>query len=123
MLDEAFTYFQPKEDLSPVEFNAKYTYIPPEVSSNSGYFNPNFNRYILEPLNAFDDQNINKLVIQWGSQLGKSFLLSLGLFFKIWKSNSSILYVLASDQQSKQLVRERFLPLMENNSKNSRVIS
>lgn len=117
MLNEAFTYFQPKEDLTPVEFNAKYTYIPPEVSSNSGFFDPNFNRYILEPLNSFDDPNVNKLVIQWGSQLGKSFLLSLGALFKIWKSNSSILYVLASDQQSKQMVRERFLPLMQNNKK------
>ena len=115
MLDEAYNFFTPKEDLSPAEFNAKYTFIPSEVSSYSGFFNPHFNRYILEPLNSFDDASINKLVIQWGSQTGKSYLLTLGALFRIWKYNSNILYILASDQQSKQLVRERFLPLMKNN--------
>jgi hypothetical protein len=115
MLNEAYTFFTPKEDLTPVEFNAKYTYISSEVSSYSGFFNPNFNRYLLEPLNAFDEPSINKITLMWGSQLGKSFLLTLGALFRIWKYNSNILYVLASDVQSKQLVRERFLPLMRKN--------
>ena len=115
MLNEAYSFFLPKENLSPVEFNAKYTYIPSEVSSYSGFFNPNFNRYLLEPLNTFDDPSINKLTLMWGSQLGKSFLLTLGALFRIWKYNNNILYVLASDQQSKQMVRERFLPLVKSN--------
>ena len=115
MLNEAFEFFNPKEELNPVEFNSKYTFIPSEVSSYSGFFNPNFNRYICEPLNAFDDTSINELIIQWGSQTGKSYLLTLGALFRIWKYNSSILYILSSDQQSKQLVRERFLPLMKHN--------
>ena len=115
MLNEAYDFFKPKEELTPVEFNAKYTFIPSEVSSYSGFFNPQFNRYICEPLNAFDDTSINELIIQWGSQTGKSYLLTLGALYRIWKYNSNILYILASDQQSKQLVRERFLPLMHNN--------
>lgn len=115
MLDEAFTFFSPKEELTPVEFNAKYTYIPSEVSSYSGFYNPSFNRYLLEPLNAFDDTDVNELILQFGSQVGKSTLLFLGALFRIWKYNSNLLYILPSDQQSKQVVRERFLPLMQNN--------
>ena len=76
MLNEAFDFFEPKEDLNPVEFNTKYTFIPSEVSSYSGFFNPKFNSYICEPLNAFDDPSINELIIQWGSQTGKSYLLT-----------------------------------------------
>ena len=117
MLNEAYSFFNPKENLSPVEFNTKYTYIPPEVSSYSGFFNPNFNRYLLEPLDCFDDANLNSLILQFGSQVGKSFLLSLGALFRIWKYNSNLLYILPSDQQAKQLTRERFLPLMKHNKK------
>ena len=37
MLNEAYDFFKPKEELTPVEFNAKYTFIPSEVSSYSGF--------------------------------------------------------------------------------------
>ena len=116
MLNEAFQFFIPKEKLSPVEFNQKYSFISSEVSNYSGFFNPRFNRYICEPLNSFDDPSINELIIQWGSQTGKSYLLSLGMIFRIWKYNSNCLYLLPSDQQAKQMVRERILPIMKNNS-------
>jgi hypothetical protein len=46
MLNEAFQFFIPKEKLSPVEFNQKYSFISSEVSNYSGFFNPRFNRYI-----------------------------------------------------------------------------
>ena len=117
MLNEAFRFFEPKEKLTPVQFNEKYTFISSEVSNYSGFFNPNFNRYICEPLNSFDDPSINELIIQWGSQAGKSYLLSLGMMFRIWKYNSNILYLMASDQQAKQMVREIILPLMKDNKK------
>lgn len=115
MLDEAFTFFAPKEELTPVEFNAKYSYISSEVSSYSGFFNPNLNKYLCEPLNSFDDRGINELIISFGSQTGKSFLLSLGMMYLIWKRNANILYLMPSDQQAKQVVRERILPLMKSN--------
>ena len=117
MLNEAFRFFEPKENLSPVEFHSKYTFISSEVSKYSGYFNPRFNSYICEPLNSFDDPSINELIIQWGSQTGKSYLLSLGMIYKIWKSNTNCLYLLPSDQTAKQMVRERILPMMKNNPK------
>jgi phage terminase large subunit GpA-like protein len=117
MLNEAYNFFLPKEDLTPVEFNEKYTFIPSEVSGYSGFFNPKFNRYICEPLNASADTSINEIICMWGSQTGKSFLLSAIALSRIAQKNSSLLYVMPSDHQAKQLVRERFLPLMKSNKK------
>lgn len=115
MLDEAFSFFEPKENLTPTEWNAKYSYISSEVSSYSGYFNPKLNKYLCEPLDSFDNRKINELIISFGSQTGKSFLLSMGMMYLIWKRNSNILYLMPSDQSAKQMVRERILPLMKNN--------
>ena len=115
MLDEAFSFFQPKEQLTPTQWNAKYSYISSEVSSYSGFFDPTLNKYLCEPLDSFDDRSINELIISFGSQTGKSFLLSLGMMYLIWKRNANILYLMPSDMQAKQVVRERILPLMKSN--------
>jgi phage terminase large subunit GpA-like protein len=66
------TAFQPPPRLTVTEWADTFRYLSPESSAEPGKFNSSRAPYQREPMNALSDRRVERVVLMWPSQVGKT---------------------------------------------------
>lgn len=89
----ALKNFRPPESLTVDEWADKYRRLSPESSAEAGPWRTKRTPYLEEPMKAFTDPKVRKIVMVAASQVGKSELEMNIIGYIIDQDPGSILYV------------------------------
>lgn len=67
--------FRPKPKFSTADWIRANVMIPPEVGANPGRYSISGREYLLGPLAAVDDPEVEEIVLKWPTQVGKTTFL------------------------------------------------
>ena len=102
--------FRPPEDLTVDEWADKYRVLPAS-SAEAGPWRTSRTPYLREPMRAFTDPNINRIVMVASSQVGKSELELNIIGYIVAQDPGSILYIQPSEADGKKFSRQRIAPM------------
>lgn len=103
--------FTPPEDLTVDEWADKYRILPAS-SAEAGPWRTSRTPYLREPMRAFTDPNISRIVMVASSQVGKSELELNIIGYIIMQDPGSILYIQPSEGDGKKFSRQRIAPMI-----------
>mgnify|MGYP001352752644 CR=1 FL=1 len=103
--------FRPPEDLTVDEWADKYRILP-ETSAEAGPWRTSRTPYLREPMRAFTDPNVNRIVMVASSQVGKSELELNIIGYIIMQDPGSILYIQPAEADGKKFSRQRIAPMI-----------
>ena len=84
--------------------------LTPDTSAFPGRWSNEVTPYLIEPMDAFTDDNITDIVIQASSQVAKTELEINSLLYMIDRDPVSCLWVLPSDDLCKDFSQLRLMP-------------
>ncbi len=67
--------FRPKPRFSTAEWIQNHVTLPPEISATPGRYSLSGREYLLGPLAAVDDPEVQEIVLMWPTQVGKTTFL------------------------------------------------
>lgn len=102
--------FRPPENLTVDEWADKYRVLPAS-SAEAGPWRTSRTPYLREPMRAFTDPNINRIVMVASSQVGKSELELNIIGYIVAQDPGSILYIQPSEADGKKFSRQRIAPM------------
>lgn len=103
--------FKPPEDLTVAEWADKYRRLP-DSSAEPGPWRTERTPYLREPMEAFTDPKIRKLVMVAASQVGKSELILNIIAYIIDQDPGSILFVQPTLDDARKFSRLRVAPMI-----------
>lgn len=103
--------FRPPEQLTVDEWADKYRVLP-ETSAEAGPWRTERTPYLREPMRAFTDPLVNRIVMVASSQVGKSELELNIIGFIISQDPGSILYIQPSEADAQKFSRQRIAPMI-----------
>lgn len=103
--------FRPPENLTVDEWADKYRVLP-ETSAEAGPWRTSRTPYLRDPMQAFTDPNIYRLVMVASSQVGKSELELNIIGYIIAQDPGSILYIQPTEADGKKFSRQRIAPMI-----------
>ena len=103
--------FRPPENLTVDEWADKYRILP-ETSAEAGPWRTSRTPYLREPMRAFTDPNVNRIVMVASSQVGKSELELNIIGYIIAQDPGSILYIQPAEADGKKFSRQRIAPMI-----------
>lgn len=104
--------FRPPENLTVDEWADKYRILP-ETSAEAGPWRTSRTPYLREPMRAFTDPNVNRIVMVASSQVGKSELELNIIGYIIAQDPGSILYIQPAEADGKKFSRQRIAPMIK----------
>ena len=108
----AIRNFKPPEDLTVAEWADRHRRLSPENSAESGPWRTSRTPYLREPMEAFTDPKIRKIVMVAASQVGKSELELNIIGYIIDQDPGSILFVQPSLDDARKFSRLRIAPMI-----------
>jgi len=108
----AIRQFKPPEDLTVAEWADKYRRLSPENSAEAGPWRTSRTPYLEEPMKAFTDPKVERLVMVAASQVGKSELELNIIAYIIDQDPGSILYVHPTLEDARKFSRLRVSPMI-----------
>ena len=111
-ISQAIKGFAPPEDLSVDEWADKYRRLSPESSAEAGPWRTSRTPYLREPMRAFTDPKVRKIVMVAASQVGKSELEMNIIGYIIDQDPGSILYVHPTIDDARKFSRLRVAPMI-----------
>ena len=108
----AIRNFKPPEDLTVAEWADRHRRLSPENSAESGPWRTSRTPYLREPMEAFTDPRIRKIVMVAASQVGKSELELNIIGYIIDQDPGSILFVQPSLDDARKFSRLRIAPMI-----------
>lgn len=102
----------PPTHLTLSQWADKYRRLSPESSAEAGRWHTSRTPYIKEPMDAFTDPQVRRIVIVAGSQVGKSEMQLNAIGYIIDQDPSSILYVHPTVEEAKKFSRLRVAPMI-----------
>lgn len=108
----AIKHFKPPEDLTVSEWADKYRRLSPENSAEAGPWRTARTPYLKEPMDAFTDPKVRKIVMVAASQVGKSELELNIIGYIIDQDPGSILYVHPTLDDARKFSRLRIAPML-----------
>lgn len=111
-ISKAVKGFAPPEDLSVDEWADKYRRLSPESSAEAGPWRTSRTPYLKEPMRAFTDPKVRKIVMVAASQVGKSELEMNIIGYIIDQDPGSILYVHPTIDDARKFSRLRVAPMI-----------
>ena len=108
----AVHHFKPPEELTVSEWADKYRRLSPESSAEAGPWRTSRTPYLKEPMDAFTDPKVKKLVMVAASQVGKSELIMNIIAYIIDQDPGSILFVQPTIDDGKKFSRLRVAPMI-----------
>lgn len=105
-------HFKPPEGLTVSEWADKYRVLSPESSAEAGRWRTKRTPYLKEPMDAFTDPSVSKIVIVASSQVGKSELEANIISYIIDQDPGSILYIHPSLEDAKRFSTQRVAPMI-----------
>ena len=113
----AIRNFKPPEELTVAEWADKYRRLSPESSAEAGPWRTSRTPYLKEPMEAFTDPKVHKIVMVAASQVGKSELELNIIGYIIDQDPGSVLYVQPSLDDAKKFSRLRIAPMIRDSKK------
>lgn len=107
----ALIYARPPENLTVSEWAEKYRVLSPECSAEAGLWRTSRTPYLAEPMNAFTDPKIKRLVIVSSSQMGKSEFELNAIGYVIDQDPGSTLYIQPTVDDCKKFSNLRIAPM------------
>ena len=104
--------FKPPEDLTVAEWADRHRRLSPETSAEAGPWRTSRTPYLREPMEAFTDPKVKKIVMVAASQVGKSELELNIIGYIIDQDPGSILYVQPSLDDARKFSRLRIAPMI-----------
>ena len=108
----AIKNFKPPENLTVDEWADKYRRLSPESSAEAGPWRTKRTPYLEEPMKAFTDPKVRKIVMVAASQVGKSELELNIIGYIIDQDPGSILYVHPTIDDARKFSRLRVAPMI-----------
>lgn len=105
--------FAPPIDLSVNDWAELNRYIPDDYGAHPGKWSCEGARYQIEPMKAFTDPNVNKIIAMFAAQTGKSEILFNVLGRYICVDPCPILFVQPTIEDARDWSKERFTPTVE----------
>lgn len=109
--------FKPPEELTVAEWADKYRRLSPESSAEAGPWRTERTPYLREPMEAFTDPKVHKIVMVAASQVGKSELELNIIGYIIDQDPGSVLYVQPSLDDARKFSRLRIAPMIRDSKK------
>lgn len=104
--------FKPPEDLDVDAWAEKYRRLPAGMTAEAGPWRTDRTPYLREPMKAFTDPKIHKIVMVSASQIGKSELELNIIGYIIAQDPGSILYVHPTVEDARKFSRLRVAPMI-----------
>lgn len=111
-IGSAVRNFRPPEELTVAEWADRYRRLSPENSAEAGPWRTSRTPYLREPMQAFTDPKIRKIVMVAASQVGKSELELNVIGYIIDQDPSSILFVQPTLDDARKFSRLRVAPMI-----------
>ena len=108
----ALDHFNPPERLTVSEWADKKRRLSPETSAESGPWRTSRTPYLREPMDAFNDPRVSRIVMVASSQVGKSELELNIIGYIIDQDPGSILYIQPTLDDAKKFSRLRVAPMI-----------
>lgn len=108
----ALKNFKPPENLTVDEWADKYRRLSPESSAEAGPWRTKRTPYLEEPMKAFTDPKVKKIVMVAASQVGKSELELNIIGYIIDQDPGSVLYVHPTIDDARKFSRLRVAPMI-----------
>nr|DAS13660.1 MAG TPA: terminase large subunit [Caudoviricetes sp.] len=112
-------FIKPRMSLS--EWASEFRILSRESSSNYGKFKP-FS-YQIEPMNEISNPKRRKIVLLWGSQLGKSEMINNTIGYYIHQEPSTILFMLPNENDAEDYSKRRLAPMIRDCSELNELIN
>lgn len=104
--------FKPPEELTVAEWADKHRRLSPETSAEAGPWRTERTPYLREPMEAFTDPKVKRIVMVAASQVGKSELELNIIAYIIDQDPGSILFVQPSLDDARKFSRLRIAPMI-----------
>lgn len=104
--------FKPPEELTVAEWADRHRRLSPENSAEAGPWRTSRTPYLREPMEAFTDPKVRKIVMVAASQVGKSELELNIIAYIIDQDPGSILFVQPTIDDAKKFSRLRIAPMI-----------
>ena len=108
--------FMPPENLTVDEWADKYRRLP-ATAAEAGQWRTSRTPYLREPMKAFTDPKVSKLVMVAASQVGKSEMLLNIIAYIIDQDPGSILFVQPTIDDAKKFSRLRIAPMISDSKR------
>lgn len=109
--------FKPPEELTVAEWADRHRRLSPESSAEAGPWRTSRTPYLREPMEAFTDPKVRKIVMVAASQVGKSELELNIIGYIIDQDPGSILYVQPTLDDARKFSRLRIAPMIRDSKK------
>ena len=103
--------FRPPENLTVDEWADKYRILP-DTSAEAGPWRTDRTPYLREPMRAFTDPNVQRIVMVAAAQVGKSELELNIIGYIIAQDPGPILYIQPGEADGKKFSRQRIAPMI-----------
>ncbi|MBQ3195964.1 MAG: phage terminase large subunit family protein [Clostridia bacterium] len=104
--------FAPPDDITVSQWADKYRKLSAESAAEPGQWRTERTPYLREPMNAFTDPRVERIVFVAASQIGKTELELNIIGYIIHQAPGSILYVHPSVEDAKKFSRQRIAPMI-----------
>jgi Phage terminase large subunit (GpA). len=104
--------FAPPESLTVAEWADRNRRLSPENSAEAGPWRTSRTPYLKEPMEAFNDPKVHKIVMVAASQVGKSELILNIIGYIIDQDPGSILFVQPTLEDARKFSRLRIAPMI-----------
>ncbi len=108
----AIQNFKPPEELTVSEWADRNRRLSPETSAEAGPWRTSRTPYLKEPMDAFTDPKVRKIVMVAASQVGKSELEMNVIGYIMDQDPGSILFVQPSLDDARKFSRLRIAPMI-----------
>lgn len=112
VVGKAVRAFQPPEVLTVAEWADKKRRLSPETSAEPGPWRTSRTPYLREPMEAFTDPKVHKIVMVAASQVGKSEFELNAIGYIIDQDPGTILYIHPSLDEARKFSRQRLAPMI-----------
>lgn len=116
-IGSAVRNFRPPEDLTVAEWADRYRLLSPENSAEAGPWRTSRTPYLREPMEAFTDPKVRKIVMVAASQVGKSELELNVIGYIIDQDPGSILFVQPTLDDARKFSRLRVAPMIRDSKR------
>lgn len=87
--------------------------ILPDFSPRPGPWRTVTVQYARQPMRDFTDPAVNDIVLQWGTQIGKSSIFENCLLWAVANDPGPAMYIMDSQDQAENLMKDRIRPSLE----------
>lgn len=103
---------KPPPSLTVTEWADKFRYLSSEASAESGKYYSARAPYQRDPMNDFNDRSVERIILKWGSQLGKTEVLNNMAGYVIDQDPGPALMVQPTEQMARTWSTDRLTPMM-----------